>query len=82
MIKHIDGYLPLSCRFPVLIINNISEIKLSILTLFKRGPVFLRVCIISILETLWEKEKLLVTCDFSFSHSVFYPFIELFAIFV
>ena len=28
----------------------------------------------SILKTLWEKEKLLVTSNFSFSHSVFYPF--------
>ena len=27
----------------------------------------------SLLKTLWEKEKLLVTSHFSFSHSVFYP---------
>ena len=26
------------------------------------------------LKTLWEKEKLLVMSNFSFSHSVFYPF--------
>ena len=25
-------------------------------------------------KTLWEKEKLLITSNFSFSHSVFYPF--------
>ena len=25
------------------------------------------------LKTLWEKEKLFVTSNFSFSHSVFYP---------
>ena len=25
-------------------------------------------------KTLWEKEKLRVTSNFSFSHSVFYPF--------
>ena len=32
---------------------------------------------------LWgEKEKLLVTSNFSFSHSVFYPFLELFAILI
>ena len=37
-------------------------------------PWFLRVCSISLLKTLWEKEKLLVTSNFSFSHSVFYPF--------
>ena len=28
----------------------------------------------SLLKTLWEKEKLLVTSNFSFSHCVFYPF--------
>ena len=27
----------------------------------------------SLLKTLWEKEKLFVTSNFSFSHSVFYP---------
>ena len=31
---------------------------------------------------MWEKEKLLVTSNFSFSHSVFYPFEVLFAIFI
>ena len=31
---------------------------------------------------MWEKEKLLVTSNFSFSHSVFYMFGELSAIFV
>ena len=35
---------------------------------------FLRVCCINLLKTPWEKEKLLVTSNFSFSHSVFYPF--------
>ena len=33
------------------------------------------------LKTLWEKEKLLITSNFSFSHSVFYPFGALSAIF-
>ena len=27
----------------------------------------------SLLKTLWEKEKMLVTSIFSFSHNVFYP---------
>ena len=31
---------------------------------------------------MWEKEKLLVTSNFSFSHSVFYLFVELSAIFI
>ena len=33
-------------------------------------------------ETLWEKEKLLVMSNFSFSRRVFYPFGELSAIFI
>ena len=49
---------------------------------FPNKPWFLRVCSTSLLKTLWEKEKLLVTSNFSFSHSVFYPFEELSAIFV
>ena len=36
----------------------------------------------SLLKTLWEKEKLLVTSNFSFSNSVFYPFWELYGIFI
>ena len=45
-------------------------------------PWFLRVCSTGLLKTLWEKEKLLVTSNFSLSHSVFYPFGELSAIFI
>ena len=36
----------------------------------------------SLLKTLWEKEKLLVTSNFSFSHSVFYLFGKLSSILV
>ena len=36
----------------------------------------------SLLKTLWEKEKLLVTSNFSFTYSVFYPFREVSAIFI
>ena len=49
---------------------------------FPNKPWFLRVCSTSLLKTLWEKEKLLVTSNFSFSRSVFYPFGELSAIFI
>ena len=49
---------------------------------FPNKPWFLRVCSTSLLKTLWEKEKLLVTSNFSFSHSVFYLFEELSSIFV
>ena len=44
---------------------------------FLNKPWFLRVCSTNLWKTLWEKEKLLVTNNFSFSHSVFYPFVEL-----
>ena len=49
---------------------------------FPNKPWFLCVCSTSPLKTLQEKEKLLVTSSFCFSHSVFYPFGELFAIFI
>ena len=45
-------------------------------------PRFLRVCCTSPLKTLWEKEKLLITSNFSFSHSVFCPFGEFSAFFI
>ena len=49
---------------------------------FPNKPWFLRVCSTSLLKTLWEKEKLLVTSNFSFSHSVFNLFKELSFIFI
>ena len=49
---------------------------------FPNKPWFLRVCSICLLKTLREKEKLLVTSNFSFSHSVFYPFGKLSIIFI
>ena len=49
---------------------------------FPKKPWFLRVCSTSLLKTLWEKEKLLMLSNFSFSHSVFQQFGELPAIFV
>ena len=47
---------------------------------FPNKPWFLSVCSSSRLQTLWEKEKLLVMSIFSFSHSVFFLFGELSAI--
>ena len=49
---------------------------------FRNKPLFLRVCSTSLLKTLWKKEKLLVTSNFFFSHSVFKQFGKLSAIFV
>ena len=55
------------------ITNCLSDEKL---TLSQTSPV----CSTSLLKTMWEKEKLLVTSNFSFSHGVFYSFGELSAI--
>ena len=49
---------------------------------FPNKPWFLCVCSASLLKTLWEKGKLLVMSNFSFSHNVFYWFGELSAIFI
>ena len=35
----------------------------------------------NLLKTMWEKEKLLVTSNVSFSHSIFYPFREISSLF-
>ena len=55
-----------------ILITNFSPIFL-LLNPFLNKPPFLRVCSKSPLKTLREKEKLLVTSNFSFYHSVFYP---------
>ena len=49
---------------------------------FPNKPWFLRVCSTGLLKTLSEKEELLVTSNFSFSHSVSYPYEELSFIFI
>ena len=51
------------------------------LSLSQTSP-FLCVFSTGLLKTMWEKEKLLVTSNFHFSHSVFHPFGELSAIFI
>ena len=48
---------------------------------FPNKPWFLRVYSTSLLKTLWEKEKLLATSNFSFFHSVLNPFGEFSSIF-
>ena len=58
------------------------QMALQLINPFPNKPWFLRVCSTSLLKTLWEKEKLLVTSNFSFSHSVFYPFGKLSLIFI
>ena len=51
------------------------------LTLSQTSPGFYMPVVQVFLKTLWEKGKLLVKSNFPFSHSVFYPFKELSAIF-
>ena len=52
------------------------------LTLSPNKPWNLRVSSISFLKTLWEKGKLLIMSNFSFSRSVFYYFGEYSATFI
>ena len=59
-----------------------SVVDLLLISPFPNKPCFLRVCSTSLLKTLREKEKLLVTSNFSFSHSVFYLFGKLSTIFI
>ena len=74
--------------FPLMFSKSSFSESLKVLIVWQRvnpfpnKPWFLRVSSTSLLKTLREKEKLLVTSNFSFSHSVFYPFRELSAIFI
>ena len=47
-----------------------------------KGLKFVVLSVVQVLKTLWEKEKLLLTSNFSFAHSVFYPFRKLSPIFI
>ena len=52
------------------------------LTLSQTSPgIYDTICSTSLLKTLWEKEKLLLMSNFSFSRSIFYLFGELSTIF-
>ena len=59
-----------------------ASLTAMIMTLAVKVTLFLRGCSTSLLETLWEKEKLLVTSNFSFSHSDFISFWRTFCHFV
>ena len=62
--------------------ENICKLCNSYLTLSQTSPRFYTSAMQLFFKTLWEKEKLLVTSNFSFSHNVFYPFGELSTIFI
>ena len=53
---------------------SFTILKETIFNPFPRNDTFWRPWETSLLKALWEKEKLLVTSNFSFSLSVFYPF--------
>ena len=57
----------------MLIGNNNSFAKQQNVNPFPNKPWFLHVCRTSLMKTLLEKEKLLMTSKFSVSHSIFYP---------
>ena len=59
-----------------------NHIMLSALTLLQTSPGFLHVCSTSLSRILWEIGKLLITGNFSFSHSVFHPFRKLSSTFI
>ena len=59
-----------------------SACKLLYLTFSQTSPGFCSFCSTSILKTLWKKEKLCVTSNVSFFHSVFYPLRKVSAIFI
>ena len=50
-----------------------NKVQIQSFNPFPNNPWFLRVCSKSLLKTLWKKEKLLITSNFSLSYSVFYP---------
>ena len=61
---------------------DISMLGLSLQAVFPKQALVFYVATVQVtLKTPWEKEKLLLTSNFTFSHRVFYPFDALLAIF-
>ena len=54
---------------------SLNPCKMNVLTLSQTGPGFYMSALKVIKKSQWEKEKLLPMSNFSFSHSVFYPYI-------
>ena len=72
----------IGCFFQMLQATNHSHFDFTPLTPFPNKPWFFRVCITSLLKSLREKEKFLITSNFSFSLSLFYWFGEFSDIFI
>ena len=92
-----DSHIPQKCRLgcykssTLVSLHNLTSVdtfhrcinsSFCLINPFPSKPWFLCVCSMSLLKTLWEKEKLLIMSNFSFSHSVFYPSRELCTIFI
>ena len=71
----------LTINFSIIETHTLSQ-KHRLLNPLPNRPWCLQVFSTSLLKTLWEKEKLLIKSNFSFSHSLFYPFQEFSAIFI
>ena len=78
-IKHLCSKRSVGCKpvFSPILTMFLNVFCHRILNPFRNKPRFLRICSTSLLKTLWEK-KLLITSNFSFSHSVFYLFLKSF----
>ena len=61
------------CGYHGLCVCSIRNIANSFCNSLQQNPVFLRHYVNFFSKTLREKEKMLVTCIFSFSHNVFSP---------
>ena len=68
--------------FSHIVFYRFGELTAIFINPFPHNDTFWRLWETSLLKTLWEKEKLLVTSNFSFSRSVFYLFEKLSSIFV
>ena len=80
-----EGLKTMNASKGIIIMGTICEIYSYLakeLNPFPNRPLFLCVFCRFLSKTLWEKEKLLVTSNFSFPRSVFYPFGELSTIFI
>ena len=62
------------CWFVIYKVVEFGQALTCVFNPFPHNDTFWRPWETSLLKTLWEKEKLLVTSNFPFSHSVFYLF--------
>ena len=61
---------------PQLYLHVLFERQITSLNPFPNKPLFLPVCNTSLLKTIWEKEKLVITSNFCFFQSIFNLFLK------